>query len=534
MTNKPLFNAGDDWTFELMEKTYAEIEKIAREEMRLDVYPNQIEVITAEQMLDAYSAVGMPINYHHWSFGKDFTQNWDNYQTGNMGLAYEIVINSSPCVSYCMEENDMMMQALVMAHAAFGHNAVFRNNYLFKEWTHADSIVDYMRFARDYIMQCEERYGVDEVESLIDSCHALMDQGVDIYHRQHKKKLSAEEMMMEAKLKYDDELREYNDLYRKTIPKKKEKSGQKKTGTVEPHENILYFIEKNAPSLKGWQREIIRIIRKIAQYFYPQAQTKTLNEGFASFTHYYIMTRLMEKGLITDGTYQSFLSSHTNVVIQMPYHSKYYSGMNPYALGFAIFSDIKRVCDNPTDEDREWFKSAEWFNTYAGKADGWVDAVKYAMTDFKDDSFIMQFLSPKVIRDFKFFEITIDMEENGRSEENDTPAYVSDIHDSTGYINVRNTLAATMERINWVPRVQVISADMDDDRLLTLEYVPYQERLLQEQQAIKVMEHIGNLWNYDVRLIERDPDTPTEFIDLAYFSVDGDFDDDASQYSGYN
>jgi hypothetical protein len=50
-----------------------------------------------------------------------------------------------------------------------------------------------------------------------------------------------------------------------------------------------------------------------------------------------------------------------------------------------------------------------------------------------------------------------------------------------------------------------------------------------------VMDHIGKLWQYDVRLIERDPETPTEFIDIAYYSVDDEYDDEEGlQYSGYN
>lgn len=520
-----LFNAGDDWTFDILEKTYNEIEKIALEEMKLDPYPNQIEIVTAEQMLDAYSAVGMPINYHHWSFGKDFSENWKNYQNGNMNLAYELVINSSPCISYCMEENDMIMQALVMAHAGFGHNAFFKNNYLFKEWTHADSIVDYMTFARDYILKCEERYGVDEVEELIDACHAIADQGIDVYHRRHKKRLTEEEQMMEAKLQYDDALRDYNDLYIKTIPKKAE-AKKKKAIMAEPQENLLYFLEKNSPTLKNWQREIIRIIRKIAQYYSPQSATKVANEGFASFTHYYIITRLMEKGLISDGSYQSFLQSHTNVITQLPYHHKYFSGFNPYALGFAIFTDIKRVCDNPTAEDKEWFKNAEWFQTAQGKENGWVDAVKFAVSDFKDDSFIMQFLSPKVIRDLKLFEITFDLEPTDENGDllGHPDIYVSEIHDSVGYENVRNSLAASFERINWVPRVQIIEADMENDRTLVLEYVPYQGRMLNENKAVDVIKHLGVLWGYDIRLIERDPDTPTEFIDIAFYTIDEDDD----------
>ena len=51
----------------------------------------------------------------------------------------------------------MTMQALVMAHAAFGHNHFFKNNYLFRQWTDAEGILDYLAFAKNYIAACEER-----------------------------------------------------------------------------------------------------------------------------------------------------------------------------------------------------------------------------------------------------------------------------------------------------------------------------------------------------------------------------------------
>ncbi len=89
-----------------------------------------------------------------------------SYKRGQMGLAYELVINSDPCISYLMEENTMAMQALVIAHACYGHNSFFKNNYLFKMWTSADAIIDYLVFARKYISDCEERHGIDEVESV--------------------------------------------------------------------------------------------------------------------------------------------------------------------------------------------------------------------------------------------------------------------------------------------------------------------------------------------------------------------------------
>jgi len=171
-TNKPLSD-GPDWTFPLLEQYQTEIARIAQH-YQLDTYPNQIEVITAEQMMDAYASIGMPIGYNHWTFGKKFIETEQTYKRGYMGLAYEIVINSNPCIAYLMEENSVTMQALVMAHACYGHNSFFKNNYLFKSWTDASSIIDYLLFAKNYVAKCEQKYGIDAVETCLDACHAIM------------------------------------------------------------------------------------------------------------------------------------------------------------------------------------------------------------------------------------------------------------------------------------------------------------------------------------------------------------------------
>jgi len=131
---QPLFE-GAEWDFALMQEVYEAVKDVALNDLGLDVFPNQIEVISAEQMLDAYSSVGMPLMYSHWSFGKRFVKDEMLYRKGYQALAYEIVINSNPCISYYMEENSMAMQTLVLAHAAFGHNHFFKNNYLFQQWT---------------------------------------------------------------------------------------------------------------------------------------------------------------------------------------------------------------------------------------------------------------------------------------------------------------------------------------------------------------------------------------------------------------
>lgn len=180
-----------EWTFELIEQAHEEIRRVAQN-FGLDTYPNQLEIISAEQMMDAYASVGLPVSYHHWSFGKHFLATEKSYKRGQMGLAYEIVINSNPCIAYLMEENSLTMQALVIAHASYGHNSFFKGNYLFRTWTDAEAIVDYMVFAKNYISQCEQRYGIDEVELLLDSCHALQNHGVDRYKRPAKLSLEKE------------------------------------------------------------------------------------------------------------------------------------------------------------------------------------------------------------------------------------------------------------------------------------------------------------------------------------------------------
>ena len=145
--------SGAEWTFEAIGQYHEEIARVAAN-YKLDTYPVQVEMITSEQMMDAYASVGMPVNYHHWSFGKQFLATERRYKRGQMGLAYEIVINSDPCIAYLMEENTLTMQALVIAHAAYGHNAFFKGNYLFRTWTSPDAIGDYLIFPRNYTAQC--------------------------------------------------------------------------------------------------------------------------------------------------------------------------------------------------------------------------------------------------------------------------------------------------------------------------------------------------------------------------------------------
>ena len=478
---QPLPNPSD-WTFDLIETYHAEIANTARS-FGLDVYPNQLEVITAEQMMDAYSSVGMPMLYRHWSYGKQFISTEKNYRRGHMGLAYEIVINSDPCIAYLMEENTLAMQALVIAHAAYGHNSFFKGNYLFRMWTDASSIIDYLVYARHYVAECEERHGMEAVEALLDSCHALMNHGVDRYRRPQRKSLAQESAEREERERHMQQ--QVNDLWR-TLPRRDGQAAEASAARrfpEEPQENILYFIEKNAPLLEPWQREVVRIVRKIAQYFYPQRQTQVMNEGWATFWHHTLLNTMYDRGLLADGFMLEWLSSHTSVIFQPPVGHRAYSGINPYALGFAMFSDLRRICENPTDEDRRWFPDI------AG-AD-WLKTLDHAMRNYKDESFVGQFLSPKVMRDFRLFAI--------RDDEQMAELEVSAIHDDSGYRALRESLARQYDISQRDPDIQVWNVNTRGDRALTLRHTQRNGMPLNEA-AEEVLKHVARLWGFDVHL----------------------------------
>ena len=433
MNTGPLLYSGTEWNFDILRRSYDAIERIATDELGLECYPNRIEVISSEQMLDVYTAHGMPLTYRHWSYGKRFLQHESSYRRGYTSLAYEVVINSNPCISYLMEENTATMQALVTAHAAFGHNHFFRNNHLFKQWTEPSAILDYLAFARTYIATCEDRFGTAAVERVLDAAHSLSRHGVHRHGGSWPMNLKSEEKRERERLEYDESV--YDDLWC-TLPDAKPAPGMDKIAERRrrlglPEENLLHFLEKSSPRLQSWEREVIRIVRLIAQYFYPQPQVKVMNEGCATWVHQRIMTRLHETGQIDDAAFLEVLHSTSNVIMQPGFdHPAAGPGFNPYALGYAIMTDIARVCETPTAEDHQWFPDI------AGNGDP-TGTLRHVWANYRDESFLLQFLSPRVMRDFRMFRLLDDTAE---------PTLLVDaIHDDEGYRDIRRALARSYD-----------------------------------------------------------------------------------------
>jgi len=279
----------------------------------MDWYPIDYELLDYYSMISAMAYHGLPTHYDHWSFGKTFERTHQMYNLGAEGLPYEMIINSDPSIAYLMRENPLYMQILIMAHCV-GHSDFFKMNRMFKH-TRAETAVQRFRAAKKRIQSYTEdqNIGVEEVEKVLDACHAIQFQT----NRFGQKRKSRAEMISE----YTSLINQDKDGRYKHINLSKH--------PIEPDYDLLAFIAENA-RLPDWKIDIINIVRDESQYFFPQIQTKIANEGWASFTHYHICHEL---DLPADMHF-AMLKTHNQVV------RPHIGGINPYHLGFHLFQKI--------------------------------------------------------------------------------------------------------------------------------------------------------------------------------------------------
>jgi len=475
------------WNFDQLVAILREIEIIGKEEMGLNPYPAQIEIVSAEQMAERSSTHGFANLYKHWSFGKHFLQQHKSYLSGRGGLAYETIIATNPSLAYCMEDNSSTVQALVIAHACYGHGHVFRNNIYYGSGIDAAEIVTYLEFAKNYIAKCEETYGVGQVELVLDAAHALQYVSAAPLEKRPRSLKEEQERFVERQKAADAN---YHEIW-KSVPysgkgKPADAMPERQDWPV-PESNILYFLEKNSAVLLPWEKEILRIVRVLGQFWYPSMQISVVHESAAVYTHMYIMRRLHEKGFITDGAMLELADINAGVVYQSDYEK--WRGWNIYTLGISISNDMVRICENPTEEDRRWFPD------FAGNNDVF-GTLRRAWTEYRDESFIRQFLSPQVMRDLKMFRLEDDFSED---------YYLVDaIHNDEGYRQIRSALADSYLPSRFAPDIRVTGVDDD----FTLRLIHYTEpgQPLENKTKRHVMAMMVDLWGYSVRIEERTTD----------------------------
>ncbi|MBU9711745.1 SpoVR family protein [Evansella tamaricis] len=312
-----------------------EITEIA-EGFGLDFYPMRYEICPAD-IIYTFGAYGMPTRFSHWSFGKQFHKMKLQYDLG-LSKIYELVINSNPCYAFLLDSNTMIQNKLIIAHV-LAHCDFFKNNVRFMN-TRRD-MVESMTATAERVAHYEMVHGREEVEKFLDAVLAIQEH-IDPSIVRPKLSWSVEDIWQDTE--EDEKESPYDDLWSLDDEKTKEQPSnrqkRKKKFPPQPEKDLLLFIEEYSRELEDWQRDILTMMREEMLYFWPQLETKIMNEGWASYWHQRI---LRELDLTTEETVE-FAKLNAGVV--QPSKTQ----INPYYVGLKIFEDIEERYDNPTDE----------------------------------------------------------------------------------------------------------------------------------------------------------------------------------------
>lgn len=321
-----------------LQKAHAEIKEIAKG-YGLDAFETIFELVDYDEINEIAALGGFPTRYPHWRFGMEYDYLQKSYTYGLQKI-YELVINNDPCYAYLQMGNEIVDQKLVMAHV-YGHCDFFKNNMWFSKTNR--KMLDEMANHATRIREYQDRYGVDPVENFIDVC-ASLDNLIDFYAPfvGKKEEISSRGFQEDADPRdvpgphrfdskgYMDKYvnpREYMESQEKDL---KDDLAKSRKFPVRPERDVLKFLLEYAP-MENWQREILSISREEAYYFAPQAQTKIMNEGWASYWHSTIMTQ----NVLKDSEVIDYADHHSGTLSTSP------GRINPYKIGIELYRDIE-------------------------------------------------------------------------------------------------------------------------------------------------------------------------------------------------
>lgn len=374
---------------EIRELEYAidEIMEIANG-FGLDYYPMRYEICPAD-IIYTFGAYGMPTRFSHWSFGKTFHKMKTQYDFG-LSKIYELVINSNPCYAFLLDGNSLIQNKLIVAHV-LAHCDFFKNNARFSRSNR--NMVESMSATAERVSQYELEHGSIVVEKFIDAVLAIqehVDPALIKPYQFDKRRYMEQQSKQEKELGTQSAVKtDYDDLWSLDAEHREQAADASSAGEVrkfppKPEKDLLWFIEEYSPILEDWQRDILTMLRDEMLYFWPQLETKIMNEGWASYWHQRIIREL---DLTSEETIE--FAKLNSSVVQPSRHS-----LNPYYLGLKIFEDIERRWDNPTAEEREKY----------GRVPGQGRQKMFEVREFDSDlSFIRNYLTKQLTDDLDLY-----------------------------------------------------------------------------------------------------------------------------------
>ena len=379
-------------------------------EYGLDFYEVVFEVLPFEMMNQIAAYQGFPVRYPHWRWGMEY-ERLSKRDAYGLGRIYEMVINNDPCYAYLQESNAVTDQKLVMAHV-YGHADFFKHNYWFSRTNR--KMMDEMANHATRVRRHVERHGQEVVERFIDTClsleylidpHSLFVQRDDT--GRGRPRVSDEDQtgadgsgspfepeLLPAKSYMDPFINPQQELERQRAAFEEKKKKDKGKFPARPTRDALLFLLRHAP-LEEWQQDILSIIRAEAYYFAPQAMTKIMNEGWATYWH----SKLMTQHFVQASEIVHYADQHSGVVHMDP------GGFNPYKIGLELWKDIERRWDRgqhgPEWERLEGVGAQERFDDKSMKGREKIFEVRRI---YNDVSFIDEFLTPDFVERMKMYQ----------------------------------------------------------------------------------------------------------------------------------
>jgi stage V sporulation protein R len=301
----------------------------------LDPFDTSFELVDHDELNEVAAFGGFPTRYPHWRFGMHYEELEKGYSFGLQKI-YELVINNDPCTAYLMKSNSWVDQKLVIAHV-FGHSDFFKNNLWFAKTNRKmlDQMANHGTRLRRYV----EKFGESAVEDFLDACMSV--ENLIDYHAMYgpkrKKPVEAVEDQEREATVHKIRSKDYMDRFvnpREFVARQKkqieEQIARRRKLPEEPEKDVLLFLLDYAP-LDNWQRDVLAIVRDEAYYFAPQALTKIMNEGWASYWH----SRIMTEKVLSDAEVVDYAEHHAGTMGTRP------GVINPYKLGIELFRDIE-------------------------------------------------------------------------------------------------------------------------------------------------------------------------------------------------
>lgn len=366
----------------------------------LDFYDTVFELIEFDELNEAAAYTGFPTRYRHWRFGMEYESLSKGYQWGLQKI-YEMVINNDPSYAYLMNCNNIVDQKLVIAHV-YGHVDFFKNNLWFAHTNR--KMMDQIANHATRISRYADKHGEKTVEEFLDWCLSIENlidpHSVQIQRHDNKpdSHLGAEEDEEQTvpKLKskaYMDEFINPAEFIEEQKQKLDREQIKSKKIPEDPERDILLFLVDYA-DLENWQRDILSIVRKESYYFSPQAMTKIMNEGWASFWH----SKIMSEKVVDASEVVDYADHFSGTLATSP------GRINPYKLGYELLKDIEDRWDKgkfgKEYEDCDDYPALEeWDKNLELGREKIFDVRKL----YNDVTFIDEFLTPEFVQRHKMF-----------------------------------------------------------------------------------------------------------------------------------